>query len=177
MHDLGRRSVRDDPTVLEDYDAVSLHHGVQAVSDRQHSDVLRKLCQGTIDILLGVHGKRARGFVEDQYLWLMVERSGDADPLPLATRQPYPAFPDERRVAGRQLELYELVDLRLAACPEDLLVVDLVFRNAQSNVPPDGVIHEEYGLRYVPEQTPVRADVLLRHHGVINEDLSRVGRQ
>lgn len=110
----------------------------------------------------------ARGLVEDDDLGVLVEGPGDSDPLALAAADPDAPLADDRVVAVGELGTDEGVDGGRSGRLLDGLHVDLLVRQSESDVPGDGVVGEEDGLRDV-SQVPLPApEVVVREGSAID---------
>ena len=74
----------DDCSVLDDEDAVGVHHGMQAMGDHDGRAALAKMFDGALNLALGFGIERG-GCLVEQNEWSILEQSArDGDALALA---------------------------------------------------------------------------------------------
>ena len=89
-------------TGVQEEDLVTVRDRAEAVGDRDGRDAPTQSLDSFLDGALADTVERTRGLVEDQQLRSVEERSGDGDPLPLATRCPRAALTERRIEASLQ---------------------------------------------------------------------------
>jgi hypothetical protein len=82
------RAVLDEPSAVEDQDAVGVADRREAVSDHERGAAVEELVHRLLDRAFGLAVERARGLVEEQDRRAVVESARDRDPLLLPARQP-----------------------------------------------------------------------------------------
>ena len=90
---------------------------------------LRRPLQGFADQMLAAHVEGARGFVEDEHVRVLDERSGDDEPLLLPAAQVAATFADLAVVATDEPGDV-VVKVRKSSGPFDLLVGDVVAKES-----------------------------------------------
>src|ERR1700722_12773963 len=122
-----------DPALREFHDAVATLDGRQPMSNEQHREIPVEPLDGIHDRPFRFIVEGARGLIENEDARLFVQRSSDADALPLAAGEPNPALADEGIISLRPA-LDEFGDLSLARRVAHPLEIDLVARHAKGDV-------------------------------------------
>lgn len=86
-HQLCVRALLDDPAAVHDQDPIGVADGREAVRDEQHGATRGQRSQPLEQVVLSSWVQRCRRLIQDQEPAVSVERPGQRDPLPLATRQ------------------------------------------------------------------------------------------
>ena len=136
-----------------------LAHGGQAVRDDHDRQVAAQLIEGLGDLVLGDVVERRRGLIEDERRRATVERSSEAQALPLASRESHAALSDDRvetigQLGDQRGELGHLDHLG------DAIAVDRLRRDAERDVGGQGVVHEEHVLRHDAESGVPRGAIV-----------------
>ena len=110
--------------------------------------------------LLGFAVEGAGRLVEHEHLGVVVERSGDADPLALATRQSDAPLTHEGVGTGRQAG-DKRVELGRLQGPLDRSIIDILFGYAKCDIPANRVVAEIDRLRDVADRVLPATEVVV----------------
>ena len=136
--------------VLHSVHDIALFDCLQPVRDNDQRLSAVQAVDAVHNGLLGIVVERARRFIEHQYFRIFIQCSRDADSLPLAARKADAALADLRVQAIRQ-GAHMLVQLRFMQRFPYLFIVDVFFRNAESDVFADRSIEHENRLRDIAD--------------------------
>src|SRR5215468_3679064 len=89
----------DDSPILDDEDAVGVHHGMQAVGDDDGRAPLAKVLDGALNLALGFRIERGGCLVEQDEGGVFEQGARDGDALALAAGELEPVLPDRRVIA------------------------------------------------------------------------------
>ena len=89
-------AVFDDPSVIHDNNAISMANRAEAMGNHQCGAVLCDVHQGALNGRLGVVVDGGCGFIEHQHWCIFEDRSGQSDPLTLATGEALSALSHHR---------------------------------------------------------------------------------
>src|SRR2546423_3830452 len=91
MHELVMRAALDDPTLVQDVDAVRRADAREAMRDEKHGAAAEQVAHPREEIMLGARIECGGRLVEDDKRSIPEEGAGERDALPLTDRDVLPA--------------------------------------------------------------------------------------
>lgn len=88
------RAAGDEAAIFHDVDFRRVPNGGETVGDDDGGAALHEAVEGELDLLLGLAVEGGSGFVEQEDRCVFEERTGDGNPLALATRETAAIFAD-----------------------------------------------------------------------------------
>src|SRR3989442_7453744 len=124
--------------------------GGESMGDDEECLVTSQHAHGFHDAAFGLRVERAGGFVHHQHRRVVVERTGNADALALASGKTDATLADQRVEPLRQV-VDKLSQLRGMNGAPDSGFVDLISRQAKGDVSAQGVVGKVDGLRHIAD--------------------------
>ena len=106
-----KRPLRFQLSFFQQEDGVALFDSAKAMRDEDDGDFVPQVVHRFHHRLFGEVIECTSGFIEDQHLRVVVQRSGDADALALSAREAHAALADGGLVLLRQVADHELVQV------------------------------------------------------------------
>ena len=131
-------------------------------------------CQGVdrmVDLLLGGAIQGRGRFVEQQQIGLPIEGTGDADALPLTTRQATTALSDRGIYTARQ-RVDQLAELCVAQGLFDARSIHLLRSNARGYILGKGAIDQKEALRYITHALLPTFAILFVERNAVDRNLA-----